>query len=75
MEKYSKQWWKKWLKATGIRTIKTMAETELGTIGASKLVIEVNWLVVLYASLLAGFITILSCLSGLPELKAEEEEW
>lgn len=71
MKKYTKKWWIKWAEATAIRTIKTIAETAIGTIGASKLVTEVNWKVVIYASLLAGIITVLSCLTGLPELEGE----
>ena len=71
MKKYSKKWWKKWIAAAGIRTIKTIAETALGTIGACKLINEVDWKVVIYASLLSGIITILSCLTGLPELDGE----
>lgn len=71
MKKYSKKWWIKWVEAAGIRTIKTIAETAIGTIGASKLINEVDWKVVLYASLLSGVLTILSCLTGLPELDGE----
>jgi ABC-type lipoprotein release transport system permease subunit len=71
MKKYSKKWWIKWVEAAGIRTIKTIAETAIGTIGASKLINEVDWKVVLYASLLSGVLTILSCLNGLPELDGE----
>lgn len=71
MKKYSKKWWIKWIEAAGIRTIKTVAETAIGTIGASKLISEVDWKVVIYASLLSGLITILTCLTGLPELEGE----
>ena len=60
----------KWLKAAGIRTLKTMAEAALSLIGTNKLgITEVDWNGIGSACLLAGFITILTCIKGLPELK------
>ena len=61
---------KKWFKAAGIRTIKTMAETAVALIGTNTIgITEVNWLGVLSASLLSGIVTILTCIKGLPEVK------
>lgn len=59
----------KWLKAAGIRAVKTVAETALATIGSSALFIEVDWRFVLSASLLSGVISLLVSIKGLPELK------
>ena len=64
---------KQWAKATGIRTIKTMAETAVALIGTNTVgITEVDWLGVLSASLLAGIVTILTCIKGLPEIKEGE---
>ena len=61
---------KKWFKAAGIRTVKTMAETAVALIGTNTMgITEVNWLGVLSASLLSGIVTILTCIKGLPEVK------
>lgn len=62
----------KWLKAAGVRTVKTMAETALAIIGTNTIgITEVNWVGVLSACALSGVITILTCIKGLPELKEE----
>ena len=62
----------KWLKAAGVRTVKTMAETALAIIGTNAIgITEVNWAGVLSACALSGVITILTCVKGLPELKEE----
>jgi hypothetical protein len=59
-----------WLKAAGIRTVKTMAETAIAIIGTNALgITEVDWLGVGSAVLLSGIVTILTCIKGLPELK------
>ena len=59
-----------WLKAAGIRTIKTMAETAIAIIGTNTLgITDVDWLGVGSAVLLSGVVTILTCIKGLPELK------
>ena len=60
---------KKWLKAAGIRAIKTVAQTAIATIGTSAIISEVNWLAVLSASALAGILSLLTSIAGLPELK------
>lgn len=58
-----------WLKAAGIRALKTMCQTAIATIGTTAVMSEVNWLVVGSASLLAGILSILTSLAGLPELE------
>lgn len=58
-----------WLKAAGIRALKTMCQTAVATIGTTAVMSEVNWLVVGSASLLAGILSILTSLAGLPELE------
>lgn len=62
---------KEWLKAAGIRAIKTIAQTAVATIGTSAVMGDVNWLAVGSASLLAGILSILTSIAGLPELKKE----
>ena len=59
----------KWLKAAGIRAIKTVCQTAVATIGTSMALSDVNWVMVGSASLLAGIISILTSLAGLPEVK------
>ncbi len=61
---------KKWLKAAGVRAIKTMAETAIAVIGTNAVgITEVDWLGVLSAAALSGVITLLICIKGLPEIK------
>ena len=64
--------WKTWIKAAGVRAIKTVAQTATATIGTSALMGEVNWIAVGSASLLAGILSLLTSIAGLPELKAGE---
>lgn len=59
---------KRWLKAAGIRALKTVAQTAIATIGSSAIISEVNWAVVGSASLLAGILSILTSIAGLPEV-------
>lgn len=59
---------KKWLKAAAIRAAKTMAQTAVATIGTTALITEVNWLVVISASALAGVLSVLTSVAGLPEV-------
>lgn len=60
---------KKWWKAAGIRAIKTVAQTAAATIGTSAAIGEVNWLMVGSASLLAGVLSLLTSVAGLPEVE------
>jgi hypothetical protein len=59
---------KKWWKAAGIRAIKTICQTAVATIGTATVMEEVNWLMILSASLLAGILSLLTSLGGLPEV-------
>lgn len=59
--------WKAWFKAAGIRALKTIAQTAAATIGTSAFLSEVNWLAVFSASVLAGILSLLTSLAGIPE--------
>lgn len=63
---------KEWIKAAGIRAIKTIAQTAIATIGTSAIMSEVNWVLVCSSSLLAGILSLLTSIAGLPELKGEK---
>ena len=62
---------KVWIRAAGVRAIKTVAQTAVATIGTSAAMGDVNWILVGSASLLAGILSILTSVAGLPEVKAE----
>lgn len=64
---------KKWLKAAGIRAIKTVAQTAIATIGTSVAIGDVNWVMVLSASALSGLLSILTSVAGLPEVESEDK--
>lgn len=57
-----------WLKAAGIRAIKTFAQTMIATIGTTAVIEQVNWQLVISASLLAALLSILTSIAGLPEV-------
>ena len=59
--------WGKWFKAAGIRAIKTIAQTAVATIGTAAVLGEVNWVAVASASVLAGILSLLTSVAGLPE--------
>ena len=63
--------WKLWWKAAGIRAVKTIAQTCIATIGASALLSDVNWITVLSTAVLAGVLSLLTSVAGLPEVKQE----
>jgi hypothetical protein len=65
---------KKWLKAAGVRAVKTVAQTAVATIGTSAVMGDVNWVMVGSASLLAGILSLLTSVAGLPELSTESKE-
>lgn len=60
---------KKWLKAAAVRAIKTVAQTAVATIGTSAMIAAVDWRVVISASALAGVLSMLNSVAGLPEVK------
>lgn len=60
---------KKWLKAAGIRAVKTAAQTAVSLIGVGTIMSDINWVMVGSASLLAGVLSILTSIAGLPEVK------
>lgn len=63
---------KKWVKAAGIRALKTVAQTAVATVGTAAVLGEVNWVMVASASALAGILSLLTSVAGLPELETEE---
>ena len=66
--------WKQWMKAAGVRAVKTVAQTAVATIGASAVISEVDWIIVVSASLLAGVVSMLTSIAGLPEVPTETTE-
>lgn len=62
-------YWKNWLKAAAVRAIKTVAQTAAATIGTSAVMGEVNWIMVGSAALLAGILSMLTSVAGLPEVE------
>ena len=64
---------KKWLKAAAIRAVKTVAQTAAAIMSTSAMLSEINWVSVLSASLLAGILSILTSIAGLPEVKESED--
>ena len=61
--------YKQWFKAAGIRSLKTVAQTAVATIGTSAVVSEVDWVIVVSASALAGILSLLTSVAGLPEVE------
>lgn len=62
---------KKWIKAAGIRAVRTVAQAALGAIGAAALISEVNWAVVASTAALAGVVSLLMSVAGLPEVESD----
>lgn len=62
----------KWWKAAGVRAVKTVAQTAVGIIGASVVLSDVNWVTVASASVLAGMLSLLTSVAGLPEIKEDK---
>lgn len=62
---------KKWLKAAGVRAVKTIAQTAVATIGTAAVLGGVDWIMVASASALAGILSILTSIAGLPEVKED----
>lgn len=64
---------KKWIKAAGIRAIKTVAQTAVALIGVGTVMSDIDWIMVGSASLLSGILSLLTSVAGIPEVKVEEE--
>lgn len=71
--KMNKEYVIQWIKKAGIRAVKTVAQTAAATIGTSAAMSEVNWVLVGSASLLAGVLSLLTSIAGLPELNESTE--
>lgn len=63
---------KNWIKAAGIRALKTVSQSAIAVIGTSAVLGDVNWIAVISASVLAGILSLLTSVAGLPELKEGE---
>ncbi len=66
-------YWKEWLKAAGIRALKTVAQTAVALISVGSLMSDVNWLEVGSAALLAGILSLLTSVAGIPEVEKPEK--
>ena len=66
------RYWKAWIKAAGIRAIKTVAQTAVATIATAAAMSDVNWVLVGSTSLLAGILSLLMSVAGLPELEEDD---
>lgn len=69
----NKEYWINWAKAAGVRAVKTVAQTFVATIGTAAVLQDVNWVMVLSASVLAGVISLATSVAGLPEVSVTEE--
>ena len=70
----NKEYWIEWLKRAGVRAIKTVAQTAVATIGTAAVIGDVNWVMVASASALAGVLSLLTSVAGLPEVTANENQ-
>ena len=68
------KYWSRWIKAAGVRAIKTVAQTAVATIGTASVLGEVNWTMIISASLLSGLVSILTSVAGIPEVPIENVE-
>ncbi len=66
--------WKKWIKAAGVRAVKTVAQTAVATIGTAAVLGEVNWVMVGSAAALSGILSLLTSVAGLPECPKSDLE-
>lgn len=65
---------KSWIKAAGVRALKTVAQTAVATVGTATVIGDVNWVMILSASALAGVLSLLTSVAGLPELDESKRE-
>lgn len=68
----NKEYWMEWIKRAGMRAVKTVAQTAVATIGTAAVMGDVNWVMVASASALAGVLSLLTSVAGLPEMEKEE---
>ena len=68
----NKEYWIKWAKRAGVRAIKTVAQTAVATIGTAAVIGDVNWVMVTSASALAGVLSLLTSVAGLPEVEQND---
>lgn len=73
MLKRSKEYWIQWTKAAGVRAVKTVAQTFVATIGTAAVLQDVNWTLVLSASVLSGIISLATSIAGIPEVAVTDE--
>lgn len=69
----NKEYWIEWAKRAGVRAVKTVAQTAVATIGTSVVMGDVNWAMVASASCLAGVLSLLTSVAGIPEVEKEGE--
>ena len=70
----NKEYWMEWVKRAGVRAVKTVAQTAVATIGTAAVMGDVNWVMVASASALAGLLSLLTSIAGLPEVTANENQ-
>ena len=70
----NKEYWIEWVKRAGVRAVKTVAQTAVATIGTAAVMGDVNWVMVASASALAGVLSLLTSIAGLPEATANENQ-
>ena len=70
----TKEYWIEWAKKAGIRAVKTVAQSMIASIGSTAVFSQVDWRIVLSTALLAGIISVLTSIAGLPEVSTEKEE-
>lgn len=70
----NKEYWIEWVKRAGVRAVKTVAQTAVATIGTAAVMGDVNWVMVASASALAGLLSLLTSVAGLPEVTADENQ-
>ena len=70
----NKEYWIEWAKRAGVRAVNTVAQTAVATIGTAAVMGDVNWVMVASASALAGLLSLLTSVAGLPEVTANENQ-